>query len=312
MKAAQISQYGGIEVVTITADVPKPTPKEGQVLIEVHASSINPFDWKVRKGFMQKMKQLAFPVTLGGDISGVITELGEGVTNFSVGDKVYGQANIFGSGSGAFAEFAVTSSSQIAKMPDGLDFPEAGAIPLTGVSALQVIEDHMKLQAGQKILIHGGAGGIGSIAIQIAKHLGAYVVTTASAKATEYVKSLGADEVIDYHTQKFDEILHDFDAVFDTVGEETYEKSFKVLKAGGIIVSMVAGPNEELAKQYAVTAVVQSTKVTTESLERLSTLIKTGAVKIKVDTIFSLEQIQEAFRAQEEGSPLGKIVVKIG
>lgn len=311
MKAAQISQYGDIDVLKVTTEASKPTPKEGQVLIEVHASSINPFDWKVRKGFMQQMKQLEFPVTLGGDISGVITELGAGVTSFSVGDKVYGQANIFGGGSGAFAEFAVTSSSQIAKMPEGVDFPEAGAIPLTGVSALQVIEDHMKLHSGQKILIHGGAGGIGSVAIQIAKHLGAYVITTASAKAAEYVRNLGADEVIDYHTEHFDEILHDIDAVFDTVGEETYEKSFKVLKVGGIIVSMVAGPNEELAKQFAVTAIVQSTKVTTESLERLGQLVITGGIKIKIDTRFPLEQIQDAFRAQEEGSPQGKIVVVI-
>lgn len=311
MRAAQINKYGGPEVIEINTAVEKPAIKEGQVLVEVHASSINPFDGKVRGGMMQQMMPLQFPATLGGDIAGVITEVGEGVTEFVTGDKVYGQASVFGGGTGAFAEYAAANGEQIAKMPDNVSFIQAAALPLTGVSALQVLQNHMKLQSGQKILIHGGAGGIGSIAIQIAKHIGASVATTASASSTDYIKQLGADEVLDYKTQKFEELLHEYDAVFDTVGGETYEKSFQVLKKGGIIVSMLVSPNEELENKYGVTAILQQTKVMTDSLTALTKLIEQGVVKATVDKIFPLEQIGEAFTAQENGGIRGKIVIEI-
>jgi NADPH:quinone reductase-like Zn-dependent oxidoreductase len=173
------------------------------------------------------------------------------------------------------------------------------------------LQGHIKLQSGQKILIHGGAGGIGSIAIQIAKHIGAYVATTAAAASMEYVKQLGADEIIDYKAQKFEELVHDFDAVFDTVGGETYEKSFQVLKKGGIIVSMLVTPNEELVHKYEVTAIIQSTQVNTESLVSLGELVKEGSVKAFVDKVFPLEQVADAFSAQEHGSVHGKIVIEI-
>jgi NADPH:quinone reductase-like Zn-dependent oxidoreductase len=311
MKAAQIKQYGGPEVVEINEAAEKPAVGEGQVLVAVHASSINPIDWKVRRGYLQQMVPLQFPVTLGGDIAGTIAEVGENVIGFTIGDNVYGQASILGGGSGAYAEYATTKATQIAKMPEGLDFTDAAALPLTGLSALQVIEDHIHIQAGQKILIHGGAGGIGSIAIQIAKHHGAYITTTASKESAEYVKQLGADEVIDYKTQQFEDVVHDYDAVFDTVGGETYQKSFTVLKKGGIIVSMVEQPNEELAKKHEVTALMQMTKTTTESLTRLVQLVKDGVITVHIDKIFPLDQIQEAFTVQESGGVNGKIVVII-
>ncbi len=310
MKAAQISEYGDADVVKVTPDAPKPTPIDDQVLVEVHAASINPFDWKVRKGFMHQMKPLEFPATLGGDIAGVVIQVGKNVSQFTAGDKVYGQAGLFGGGSGAFAEFATTSPKSIAKIPEGLDFTQAAALPLTGASAIQALEGHIQLQSGQKILIHGGAGGIGTMAIQIAKHIGAHVATTVSASSIEYAKQLGADEVIDYTNQKFEEILSGYDAVFDTVGGETYDKSFLVLKKGGILVSMVQPPKEDLAQKYGVTAVVQGTQVA-EWLDRLTTLVEDGVVKPQIDHVFSLDEIQQAFRAQEEGSPHGKVIVKI-
>jgi alcohol dehydrogenase len=309
MKAAQISQYGHADVIEVV-EIDKPGLTAGQVLVEVHATSINPFDTIVREGYVQQMiPQL--PVTLGGDISGIVVELGEGVTDFVLGDEVYGQANAVAGNSGAFAEFAATGANQVGKKPANLSFVEAGALPLTGESALQVITEQIKLQPGQKILIHGGAGGIGTIAIQIAKHLGAYVATTATDEGIEYVKSLGADEVIDYKTQQFEDVLEGYDAVFDTVGGETYKRSFVVLKQGGIVVSMVEQPNTELMEQYGVQATQQFTKVTTESLNELSKLIEDGVATAHVDKAYPLDQIREAFEARESGEVRGKVAIEI-
>src|SRR3989344_7315392 len=227
MKAAQFKDYGGPEVIVIN-EIPQPTPDKNQVLIEVKAATINPFDYKVRRGDMRGMMPLELPLTLGGNLSGVIVEVGNEIIKFKVGDEVFGQAYAFGGGSGAIAEYAVSKEENIAIKPKSTDHLEAGSLPLVGVSAVQALEQHINLQKDQKILIHGGAGGIGSIAIQLAKHIGAYVATTVSSEDMEFVKSLGADEVIDFKSQDFSEVLKDIDAVFDTVGGETTDKSFKV------------------------------------------------------------------------------------
>jgi alcohol dehydrogenase len=309
MKAAQIGQYGSADVIEIV-EVDKPQLTEGQVLVEVHAASINPFDTIVREGYVANMIK-SLPVTLGGDIAGVVAEVSEGVTDFVVGDKVYGQANVVAGNSGAFAEFAATQADQLGNMPGNLNFVEAGAVPLTGESALQVITEHMQLAPGQKILIHGGAGGIGTVAIQIAKHLGAYVATTATDDGIQYVKDLGADEVIDYKTQKFEDVVHEYDAVFDTVGGETYTRSFAVLKKGGMIVSMVEQENAELASEHEVKAVHQFTKVSTNSLNELSKLIEDGVITVHVDKTYPLDQISQAFTDRESGTVRGKIAIEI-
>jgi len=280
------------------------------VLVEVHAASINPFDTIVREGYVRNMIK-SLPITLGGDVAGVVSEVGEGVADFAVGDKVYGQANVVAGNSGAFAEFAATMAGQLGKMPANLSFIEAGAIPLTGESALQVITEHMQLAPGQKILIHGGAGGIGTVAIQIAKHLGAYVATTATDDGIQYVKDLGADEVIDYKAQKFEDVVRDYDAVFDTVGGDTYTRSFAVLKKGGMIVSMVEQENAELASKHEVKAVHQFTKVSTDSLNELSKLIEDGVITVHVDKTYSLGQISQAFTDRESGTVRGKIAIEI-
>ncbi|MDO8530195.1 MAG: NADP-dependent oxidoreductase [bacterium] len=307
MKAAQITQFGGPEVIEIV-EIEKPKPLPGQVLVKVYASSINPIDYKVRQGMIPSMK---FPFTLGSDIAGVVTEIGEGVEGFAVGNKVYGQAISLAGASGAFAEFAAVSAKNIAKMPDAIDFNEAAAMVLAGVSAVQALTEHIKLVAGQRILIHGGAGGIGSITIQIAKHLGAHVATTATGSGIEFVKKLGADEVIDYKVQKFEELLSGYDAVFDTIGGEVYEKSFKVLKKNGIIISMVAADEKKLASQYGVTAIIQSTKVNSENLNKLAELIEKKVVRPHIDKIYPIDNIKEAFQEAEAGQVLGKIVITI-
>jgi NADPH:quinone reductase-like Zn-dependent oxidoreductase len=311
MKALQIRQYGGVDVLELNQNAPKPAAVKGQVLIEVHAASINPIDWKIRAGYLKEHLPLTMPATLGGDVAGVVVGIGESASGLNVGDRVYGYASVVSGGSGSFAEFVAAAISTVAPAPEQVNFTQAGALPLVGASAVQAIEQHIKLQRGQKILIHGGAGGIGSVAIQVAKSIGAYVATTAMADDRAYVQELGADQVIDYKKEAFEERLQDFDAVFDTVGGDTMEESFKVLKKGGTLVSMLGQPNPTLTKQYGVTAIGQMTHVTTEILKRLAQLVDSGAIKIHVDRVFPLEKAKEAFQLLEEGHPRGKVVFEI-
>ncbi len=339
MKAAQIKKFGSPDVIELV-DIEKPSPGKGQVLVKVYASSVNPFDVKLSQGMMPNFK---LPMILGGDIAGVVTEIGEAghnsapgssVENFSVGNKVYGSANVLSGASGAFAEFAAVPVGNLAKMPKNLDFKEAAAVVLTGVSAVQAITEYFNLQPGhppsheasarqRKILIHGGAGGIGTIAIQIAKSIGAHVATTTTGDGIEYVKKLGADEVIDYKTQDFSEILSDYDCVFDTVGGEVYKKSFKVLKkparnafgiadagGGGVIVSML-DKDEKLAEEYGVTAIGQFTKVNTENLNKLTYFLEEKHVKAHIDKVYDFDKIREAFKEKETSDVMGKIVIEI-
>lgn len=311
MKAAQYNQYGGPEVIEVNNNASNPSASPGQVLVEVHVASLNPFDDKLRLGYMKEMIPLKFPFTIGGDFSGVVKELGEGVMDLKIGDEAYGQALVLNGGSGGIAEIASANVGNCALKPKSIDFFQAAALPLVGSSAILALEEYIKLKNGNKILIHGGAGGIGHIAVQLAKHLGAYVAATASGDDIEFVKSLGADEAIDYKTQKFEEVLHDFDAVFDTVGGETTDKSFKILKKGGVIVSMLGAPNPELAKQYGVTSIGQNTKVTPARLKHLTELVDDGAVKPHIDKVFPFDQTREAFEHLEKSHPRGKVVVRI-
>lgn len=311
MKTAQINKYGGKEVIEINSNVSKPQVAEGKIVIEVHAAGINPIDWKIRQGYMAQMMPLQFPATMGGDFSGVATEVGEGVSGLRVGDEVYGQAGVLLGGSGTFAEYALVLSQNVAKKPKNVSHQEAAGLPLAGVSAFQALLETINLKKGQKILIHGGAGGIGSFAIQLAKYLGAYVYTTVRMEDVAYVKELGADEVIDYKSQKFEDIAKDCDAVFDTVGGETYNRSFSVLKKGGVILSMAEQPNTELMEKYGVQAMYQFTQPTREKLEKLAVLVEQGAVKVHIDKTFRLDETAEALSYLETGHSKGKVVLQI-
>lgn len=308
MKAAQYATYGGPEVLHLS-EIAKPSLKEGQILVEVNAASVNPFDYKLRRGTMKDTIPLTLPVTIGSDFSGVVIDANG--SEYASGDEVYGQAIILSGASGAMAELTSVNLKSITKKPNNVDFVQASALPLVGVSAIQALKDHLQLEKGQKILIHGGAGGIGSVAIQLAKYIGAYVATTVSGEDTEFAKSLGADEVIDYKTQKFEDMLKDYDAVFDTVGGENPNKSLAVLKNGGKLVSMVGPIDENLAKEKNITALVQNSKTNTESLRRLKELVEEHVIKPKVDKVFSLEQVSDAYSFAETGHPNGKVVVKI-
>jgi alcohol dehydrogenase len=314
MKSAQIKRYGSSEVIEINQMTPTPNLAAGKVLVDVKVAAINPVDWKIREGYMQQMIPLQFPSTLGMDFSGIIKQVGEGVSpsDFKQDDEVYGQAGVTNGGSGAFAEVALANVESIAHKPNRLSHAEAAALPLVGVSAWQALVENIGLSKDQKILIHGGAGGIGSIAIQLAKKLDAYVATTASTNDKQFVEMLGADEVIDYKTQPFEDVIHDYDAVFDTVGDETYARSFRVLTKGGIIVSMLEQPNSELMRQFDMKAIFQFTQVNRERLTKLTELVdQKNNIDIHVDKTFPLDEAGKALDYQKNAHPRGKIVLAI-
>jgi len=313
MKSVQINRYGGSEVIEINQSIPEPAVSAGKVLVSVKAASVNPADWKIREGGLQQMIQLQFPSTMGMDFSGVIKQVGEGVSNseFNQGDEVYGQAGVVNGGSGAFAEMALAKTETIANKPKRLSHAEAAALPLVGVSAWRALVENIGLSKGQKILIHGGAGGIGSIAIQLAKHLGAYVATTVSTNDKQFVQEFGADQVIDYKTQNFEDMIHDYDAVFDTVGGDTYRRSFKVLKKGsGIIVSMLEQPDPQLMDQHGVKAIFQFTQADSERLTKVAKWVDENK-DIRINIAFSLDEAGEALDYQKDVHPRGKVVLTV-
>jgi alcohol dehydrogenase len=287
-----------------------PQETDETVLVHIAAAGVNPVDWKIREGYLKAAAPLTFPATLGGDFSGRIEKIGKNVHDFTPGDEVFGSALVLGSGSGAFAEYATVKQTVIARKPKKCSFVEAAVLPLVGVSAVQALEE-MKLSRGQKILIHGGAGGIGSIAIQIAKHLGATVATTVSGGDKQFVTDLGADFVIEYQTQNFEKILHDFDAVYDTVGGQTYKNSFAVLKKGGVIVSMVEQPDKTLMDEYEVTAVSQFTKITTPRLLQVAQLVDDHVITVHIEKEFSIDDASKALEYQQKNHPKGKIALTL-
>jgi alcohol dehydrogenase len=312
MKSIQINRYGSSEAIEINQNTPSPKLSPGKVLVDIKAAGINPVDWKIREGYMKQMIPLQFPSTLGMDFSGIIKQVGEGVSSeYAQGDEVYGQASITNDGSGAFAEMAFTNIDNIALKPKSLSYTEAAALPLVGVSAWQALVENMELSKGQKILIHGGAGGIGSFSIPLAKNLGAYVATTVSSDDMQFVQDLGVDEAIDYTVQSFEYLLHDYNAVFDTVGSETYTKSFKVLKKGGKIVSMLEQPNSELIERFSVKAIFQLTHVNNDRLARLAQWVDQTNIKIHIDKIFRLEEAAKALDYVKDVHPRGKIVLEL-
>src|SRR5918996_259994 len=314
MKSAQISKYGSSEVIEINQNTSEPTVSSGKVLVIIKAAGVNPVDWKIREGGMQQIISLHFPSILGIDFSGVIKQIGKDLypLDFKQGDEVYGQAGVISGGSGAFAEMALVNTESIANKPKSLSHAEAAALPLVGVSAWKALMENIELSKDQKILIHGGAGGIGSIAIQLAKNLGAYVATTVSTNDKQFVQDQGADEVIDYKNQTFEDLLHDYDAVFDTVGGETYRRSFKVLKKGGIIVSMLEQPDSELMNQYGVRVIFRFAQANRERLTKLAQWVdENNNIRINIEKKFSLDQAGDALDYQKDVHPRGKVVLAI-
>ncbi len=306
MKAAYIDSHGGPEVLRF-GDRPDPVAGPGQVLLDIHAASVNGADWKVRSGKGDAVA--AFPYILGRDFSGVVRTLGEGVADFKAGDAVFGVCDR--GQEGAYAEQIAVRASVVAKKPESLSHAEAASLALIGLTALVCIEDTLKLQAGETILIQGGAGGVAGFAIQLAKHLGARVVTTASAANHAYLRGLGADEIIDYTARDFTAVAPPCDAVLDTVGGEVALKSFAVLKPGGRAAFIGSGPKAPDSPRPDVTALRPQVGRDREHLERITQLVEVGAVRMPEIALFSLSQATEAHRISEGRHLRGKLVFKV-
>lgn len=312
MKSIQIKKYGGSDVVEVNKTASVPSISSGKILVSVKASGVNPSDWKIREGYFRQMASLQFPSTLGGDFSGIVKQIGEDddvSSDFKQGDEVYGYASVLNGGSGAFAELALANKDNIAYKPKSLNHLEAAGLPLVGVCAWQALVENIELSKDQKILIHGGAGGIGSIAIQLAKHLGAHVATTASTNDKQFVQQLGADQIVDYKKENFEDVIHDYDTVLDTVGGETYVRSFKVLKRGGIIVSTLEQPNTELMNQYGIKAIFLFSQVNRQRLTKLAQWVDQNNIKVNIDKTFPLDEAGKALDYQNGVHPRGKVVL---
>ena len=306
MKAAYFLEHGGPEVLQY-GDVPDPVARAGQVLVEVHAASVNGADWKSRLGHYKKVTE--FPYVPGRDFSGVVAAVGDGVSDFKAGDAVYGVCET--TDEGAYAEKIAINASILAKKPPGLTHVEAAAVALVGLTAISSIEDAIGLKRGETILIQGGAGGVAGFAIQLAKHIGARVITTASAANHEYVRSLGADEVIDYNKQDFTKAVSGVDAVFDTVGGDVATRAFEVLKPGGRAAFIASGPQAPPSPRADVQSLRPNAKRERGKLERIGDLVTKGAVRIPEIKIYPLSQAAEAHRISEGRHLRGKLVFKV-
>jgi NADPH:quinone reductase-like Zn-dependent oxidoreductase len=305
MKAAFIERYGGPEELRY-GELPDPVAGPGEVVIDVHAASVNAADWKVRAGQYQQAK---FPLILGRDFSGVISTVGEGVTDLKVGDAVFGVCEA--GQEGAYAEKIAVKASIVAKKPDGLSHVNAAALALTGLTALSAIEDTLKLKPGETILIHGGAGGVAGFAIQLAKHIGARVITTASASNHDYVRSLGADEIIDYNAVDFTKVVTNCDAVFDTVGGDVAQRSFAVLKPGGRAAFIASGAQAPKPSRDDVNSLRPPVGRARRHLERIVELVQARAVRTPAIKLYRLSEAADAHRLSESRHFRGKLVFQV-
>lgn len=332
MQAAVIDAYR--QPFPTIKQVPRPQVRPHDVLVRIVAASINPIDLKTKDGGLKLLLPYDLPVILGSDFAGTVTAVGSAVTDYAVGDAVFGR--VTKDRIGTFAEYIAVDHSAIARMPRNLSFEAAAALPLVGLTSYQALHDIMHLQPGQKVLIQGGSGGIGTIAIQLAKHFGAYVATTTSEDHFDLVQSLGADQSIDYHTTNFADVLADYDAVFDTRGGQTLADAFRIVKPGGQVVSIAGLPNARFGKAYGVAwwkrlafglATRQLTRLEKQShatytflfmqpngaqLTQLAQFVEAGIITPVIDRVVPFDQLNQALAYSQAGQAVGKIILKIG
>lgn len=330
MKAAYINRYGNIDDVQLD-EQSKPLITENDVLVKIHAASINPLDLRVLEGEFKAIQPVKFPFILGNDFAGTVVQVGANVKQFKAGDEVYAKTDQ----NGAFAEYTVVHQSSLALKPQNISMELTASLPLVSLTAWQALVEIAKVQAGQKVLIHAGSGGVGSIAIQLAKHLGATVATTTSAKNAQWVKALGADIIIDYKMTDFEQELKDYDVVLDTQGGKILEKSLNVLKRGGRIISISGPPDREFAeaihanwllkciipllswsirnkaKKKGITYSFLFMQPNGQQLSEISKLVESGKINPIVDKTYAFTEIKDAFQYVNTGRAKGKVVLKI-
>lgn len=332
MKAWAIQKYGDNSNLQLM-DLPMPSLGNNEVLVQIKAASINPVDFKIRNGDMKSVIRYKFPLILGNDCSGVITATGSQVRQFKIGDEIYTRPHK--DRIGTLAEYVTVQEDAVAIKPKGISFEDAASLPLVGLTSWQALFEKAELKKGDRVFIPAGAGGVGSFAIQLAKHFGAYVATNASAKNVEFLKSLGADEVVDYKSQDFSKVLSNMDIVFDTMGDDTQSKAFSILKPGGTLISIVGPPTSDFAKEFGMGKVVQIAcalmsfranrrakavgakyqfllmRPDGKVLGKIAALVESGAIRPVVGKVFSFDKANEAMAHVEEGHSKGKTVVTV-
>ena len=306
MKATYFDEHGGPEVLTY-GDLPDPVAGPGEIVVDIHAASVNGADWKVRSS--QHGSVAAFPYVLGRDFAGVVSAVGDGVVDFQIGDAVFAVCQA--GQEGAYAERIAIDATIVANKPDILSHVDAAALALAGLTALVSLEDTLRLQAGETILIQGGAGGVACIAIQYAKYVGARVITTASAENHEYLRALGADRIIDYHVQDFAQVAPDCDAVFETVGGEVAQRSFAVLKPGGRAAFIASGSEAPAPPRDDVASLRPQVGRARARLERIVELVEAGALRAPEVTLYPLSEAAAAHRVSEARHLRGKLVFAV-
>ncbi|MEW5980164.1 MAG: NADP-dependent oxidoreductase [Acidobacteriota bacterium] len=308
MKAVRIHEYGGPEVLRYE-EIPRPSPGPGELLIRVHAAGVNPADWKIRQGYAKEFLKHSLPLILGWDVSGVVEAVGLEVTGWKEGAEVYSFPDILRDG--AYAEYIVVRASAVALKPRCVDHVQAAAIPLAALTAWQALFDAGGLVADQKVLIHGAAGGVGSFAVQLAKWKGGHVIGTASARNQVFLRGLGADEAIDYGAVRFEDVVRGVDVVFDTVGGGTLKRSWRVLKKGGILVSIAGQPSGEEAARAGVREAFVFCQRNAAQLAELAKLVDTGRLRPIVETVLPLAEARRAQELSQTGHTRGKIVLRV-
>ncbi len=303
MKAVRVNQWGGPEAAVIE-NIALPHPGPGEVLARVKAASVNPVDWAIREGYLAEY--ISAPLTLGMDFAGDVEALGDGVEGFQIGDTIYG------GGGGTFAEYVALKASQVARKPESLSYTEAASVPHAALTAWQMLFEAAQLREGQRVLVHAAAGGVGSFAVQFAKLKGAYVIGTASGQNELFVRSLGVDEFVNYTAVPFETVVRDVDIVLDTVGWDTQERSYQVLKPGGTLVCIVTPPSPELAAKHDIQVKFFGAQQRGDQLTEFARLIDEGKVKPHVSQVMKFDQVREALQLSQARHVRGKLVLTIG
>ena len=309
MLAVRIHQYGKRDALSLD-DIPVPDIAPDEVLVKVVAASVNPVDWKVREGYLAQMIPHPLPLTLGWDVSGVVVAVGGEVSNWREGDAVFARPDL--ARNGTYAEFVAIRAAECARKPATISHVEAASLPLAGITAWEAMVDTAAVQAGQRVLVHAGSGGVGSLAIQLLKDLGATVIATTSARNRALVESLGADQVIDYRSTRFTEAVEPVDAVFDTLGGQVQEDSWQVMRPGGIQVSIISPPDADRAAARGLRQGFVFIGPNAPVLTRLAALVDSGRLRPVIGAEFALRDIAAAHALSESGRAVGKIVLYVG